>query len=306
MTAAPPPAAHRLDWTRDGHGWPHRETSRFVDAGGVRWHVQRLGPISPPVSDAASAPCVLLLHGTGASAHSWRGVLPRLAARCDVIAVDLPGHGFSSMPGADGLSLPGMARGLGVLLEALGARPAWIVGHSAGAAIAARMSLDGLVAPAGLIGINGALRPLGGLAGPLFTPLARLLAANPIVPRLFSRQASDATVLRRLIEGTGSTLDAEGLALYGRLVSSPGHAAAALGMMARWDLGTLWRDLPRLPHALHLLVGMADRTLAPDEARRILVQVAHATLHRLPGLGHLAHEERPDDVARLLLERVAP
>ncbi len=30
-----------LVWERDGRAWPHREASRFVQAGGLRWHVQR-------------------------------------------------------------------------------------------------------------------------------------------------------------------------------------------------------------------------------------------------------------------------
>ena len=36
-------ALERLDWDRDGGDWPNREASRFVTAGGLRWHVQELG-----------------------------------------------------------------------------------------------------------------------------------------------------------------------------------------------------------------------------------------------------------------------
>ena len=35
---------HDLDWQRDGPGWPHADRSRFVQAGGLRWHVQRFAP----------------------------------------------------------------------------------------------------------------------------------------------------------------------------------------------------------------------------------------------------------------------
>jgi len=51
--------------------WPNHEISRMVEAAGMRWHVQQAG----------SGPVLLLLHGTGASAHSWRDVVPRLIAR---------------------------------------------------------------------------------------------------------------------------------------------------------------------------------------------------------------------------------
>ena len=47
-----------------------------------------------------------------------------------------------------------------------------------------------------------------------------------------------------MIEGTGSVLDAEGLELYARLFRTRRHVAAAVGMMANWDLLALKRDLP--------------------------------------------------------------
>ena len=99
----------------------------------MRWHVQVMG----------SGPPLLLLHGTGAATHSWRDLMPMLAQDFTVIAPDLPGHGFTETPGGDGLSLRGMARELAALLGALGLQPALAVGHSAGAAIAIRMRLDG-------------------------------------------------------------------------------------------------------------------------------------------------------------------
>ena len=68
--------------------WPNRESSRFVDCDGLRWHVQRAG----------RGPDLLLLHGTGSATHSWAGLLPRLATRFRVIAPDLPGHGFTPAP----------------------------------------------------------------------------------------------------------------------------------------------------------------------------------------------------------------
>jgi magnesium chelatase accessory protein len=264
-----------------------------VEAGGLRWLVQRMGP--------TGAPRLLLLHGTGASSHSWRGLLPLLAAHFDTLALDLPGHGRTSTPPPGGLSLPAMAAAVGALLHQLPFAPALIVGHSAGAAIAVQLVLSGDAAPRAIVSLNGALLPLHGLAGRLFSPLAKLLALNPLVPRLFAWRAADPRVLKHLIAGTGSRLDAEGLALYRRLVADPAHAAGALGMMALWDLEPLALALPRLAVPLHLVVGGADRTLPPAQAQELLSRVPRATLARLEGLGHLAHEEAPVQVATLIL-----
>jgi magnesium chelatase accessory protein len=292
--------AAALDWTQHGADWPHHERSRFVEAGGLRWHVQ----VFNAAEGGASAPVAWLIHGTGASTHSWAGLAPLLAARYRVIAMDLPGHAFTSNPGSQGLSLPGMAKGLNALREALGVAPhdvQLVVGHSAGAAIGVRMALDAAIAPVRIAGINGALLPLSGLAGQWFAPAARLLAATGWAPRWFARRASDPAVLKRLLDATGSRLDARGSELYGRLVRSPAHAAGALSMMANWDLPALEADLPSLRVPLQLIVGESDRTVPPAQAQRVRLRVPSATLVRLAGLGHLAHEEAPQRVAGVVL-----
>lgn len=277
-------------WERDGRDWPNRASSRFVRAGGLLWHVQEMG----------GGPTALLVHGTGAATHSWRGLAPILARRFTVLAPDLPGHGFTEMPPARTLSLPGMAGALGALLRALGASPALAVGHSAGAAILARMCLDGAIAPRALIGLNAALAPLRGAHAPLFPAAARLLFGLPVVPALFAWRAADRARVEQLMRGTGSQIDPLGLRLYARLARSPGHVRGALGMMAHWDLEALARDLPRLRPPPVLLTGGNDRMIAPADAARVRELVPGTRLMSLPGLGHLAHEERPEEVAALV------
>lgn len=303
----PPP----LDWSRDGPTWPHAEVSRFVVAGGWRWHVQhwRAAPggraAKADAAPAAERPVVVLLHGTGASAHSWRHLAPLLAQKHEVIAPDLPGHAFTRAEGRRELTLPAMAEAVSALLQALQRRPRWLIGHSAGAAVAVQMVLQGAVAPSALVALNGALLPLQGSAGTLFSPLARWLALNPLVPHLFAWHAAQPVVLRRLLQGTGSRLDDEGQALYGRLVGDPLHVAGALGMMASWDLQPLVRGLPKLQVPLELLVGEGDRTLPPAHAERVRLLAPSARLTRLAHRGHLMHEEDAAGVWHAL-QRVQP
>jgi magnesium chelatase accessory protein len=285
----------RLVWETDGRDWPGHAGSRFVDAGGVKFLVQVAG----------QGPVVLLLHGMGAATHTWRGLLPLLAERCTVVAPDLPGHGFSSMPADRDLSLPAMARSIGALLRTLGLAPVVVLGHSAGAAVAVRMVLDGAIAPHALISLNGALLPLQTLAGQLFSPVARFLVRFPMVPSLFTALAGDDGAVARLLHDTGSTIDAEGLRLYSRLVRNPGHVEGTLRMMSQWDLPGLGRDLPRLHTQLILVAARNDRTVPPSDAVRVRDLVKGARVELLPGLGHLAHEERPDLIAPIVFAALA-
>ena len=281
-----------LVWSRDGSGWPNRNASTFVEAAGIRWHVQRMG----------EGPPLLLIHGTGAATHSWRGLLPLLASHFEVIAPDLPGHGFTQSPPSHRLSLPGMAADLAKLLGTIGVKPEVTVGHSAGAAILARMCLDGKIAPRLLVSLNGAFMPFGGVANHLLSPLAKLLVLNPVVPRMFAWQASNPNAVERLIANTGSRLDDRGIALYRKLVRSPAHVAAALRMMANWKLEPLLHDLPRLAPILVLVAASNDRSISPGVAKQVREILPQAIIERVPRLGHLAHEEHPQLIADLILK----
>jgi magnesium chelatase accessory protein len=271
--------------------WPNSAASEFHDTADIRWHVQVMG----------QGPELLLLHGTGASVHSWRELAPLLATRFRVIAPDLPGHGLSSSPAFDRFSLPAMARALHELLTRLQVAPRVAAGHSAGAAILIRMTLSGYIRPRVLVSVNGALVPFEGFPRWLFSPLAKVLARSHWVPRLVARRAANPAAIRRLIEDTGSKLDASGIEHYQRVVQRPSHVAAALAMMANWDLDALAGELPLLRTPLKLLVADGDRTVPPADARRVQALLPQAEIISLGGLGHLAHEEQPAAVAEQIV-----
>lgn len=275
-------------WAREGADWPNRAASRFVRAAGLGWHVQDLG----------EGPPALLLHGTGAATHSWRDIAPLLAPEFRVIAPDLPGHGFTESPPKARMTLPGMATSLRGLLDALACEPALVVGHSAGAAVAVHLALEGLVTPQLIVGLNAALFPYRGVGARVLAPVARVLSRTSIAPLIVATRARDPANVDRLIRGTGSRLDAHGTDLYRRLVRKPSHVAAALAMMARWDLSRMGRDLARLDVPLLLLAGDRDEAVAPVESERAARRAPRGRCEAWPGLGHLAHEEQPEATAR--------
>lgn len=279
------------EWNVEGRDWPNRATSRFVDTGRMRWHVQIAG----------TGPVLLLLHGTGAATHSWRDLMPLLAEHFTVVAADLPGHGFTTGRPSGGLSMVGMARGVGELMAKLDLAPDMVVGHSAGAAIALRLVLDGVVAPKGVVGLNPALMPFPGLAAKLFPALARMLFVNPFAPHIFAAMARGPGEAGRFLErSTGSRIDAAGVDFYRRLFATSEHCAGALTMMAAWDLEALARDVPRLAVPVLFVTGAGDAAIPLASVNEAAGLIAGARVELLPGLGHLAHEEQPESVATLI------
>ena len=241
-----------------------------------------------------------MLHGTGASSHSFHDLTQALRDHFTVLTPDLPGHGLTSGAATDRFSLPGMASAVAELLEALEVRPCGIVGHSAGAAVACRMAIDGVVGPRMLVSLNGALLPFRGVASLLFPAVARLCAKSRIAALVFSRRARDLTMVERLIESTGSTLSRDHVKRYQRLLVSPVRVQGILTMMSQWDLTELVEVLPKVDLATTLVVGARDRAVPPEDAWQIQKMIRGSRVVTVNGVGHLCHEERPEEIAGLI------
>jgi magnesium chelatase accessory protein len=194
-----------------------------------------------------------------------------------------------------------MAGALASLLRDLGVSPALAVGHSAGAAILAHMSLHQAFSPARLISLNGALLPLHGWRGLLYAPLARLSARGRLLARLYAWRAQDRAAVERVIHSTGSHLDAEGVRLYQVLAGDPDHVAATLNMMAQWDLEPLAKRLPTLSVPLVLVSARGDTAVPPGNAAAVNARVNGSQLVEFDRGGHLVHEEHPELVGKLVL-----
>ena len=263
--------------------------SRQVRVAPHRWHVQETG----------SGPTLLLLHGAGGSVHSWRDLIPALADHFHVVAIDLPGQGFTQSPGGRRLGLDPMAEDLAALLADQDWDISGILAHSAGAALGLRL-IEHLGAGK-LVGINPALAEFDGVAGWLFPILAKMLALNPLTVPLFTLGSSQARA-RRLIEGTGSKIDDEGLGLYARLLGDGAHVKGTLDMMAHWDLNPLLERLGTNPAEALFLVGSNDKAVPPKTAVGASGKMTNCDVRWLTGLGHLAHEEDP----RTVLDHVIP
>jgi pimeloyl-ACP methyl ester carboxylesterase len=149
-----------------------------------------------------SGPAVILVHGLGGFAESWRHNIGALARRCTVYAIDLPGFGLSSKPRCQ-YSLSFFARAIHAFADALDIGRLAIVGHSLGGAVTAayaaahpervdRVALLNPVLPGFGYRVATAYRVLGvrllGEALAALTPRSAYVAA---IARCFARPAPE-------------------------------------------------------------------------------------------------------------------
>ena len=152
---------------------------RVVELPGADLHVLDVGP--------RRARPIVLLHGYAGSIRWWDGVIPRLARRHRVVALDLLGHGGSDKP-RDGYSIPNQARLVARALAARGVSGATVVGHSMGGSVAVALAADHPNAVDRILVLDMATRPSSREG------FVERLSHTPVVGQLLRHLASDQTV----------------------------------------------------------------------------------------------------------------
>jgi len=237
---------------------------------------------------------VLLVHGYGGDRNSWLFLQEPLAARYQVYALDLPGHGTSAKDVGEG-SLSVLADAVTGVLDALGAERAHLVGHSMGGAVAlaaaardpARIASLTLIAPSGF----GPEINAGYLRGFADAQTRRELKA--VIGQLFD---DEGLVTRQLVDD---------LLAYKRLdgVDEALHALADTLLDGEAQRGDSAATLAAIGGAAPVTViwGRADRIIPAAQAE----SVAGAVRYLIDGAGHMPQMERPAEVQAAIEETIA-
>jgi pimeloyl-ACP methyl ester carboxylesterase len=262
--------------------------------GAVRTRVLSVG--------AGRGPQVLLLHGFGDSADTWRGVLAQFALRgLTAVAVDLPGFGE-----ADDLVPGPILPQLDAFVAAVIARESRggamvLVGNSMGGTTAVRAAQNPALPLAGVISI----------AAPGFGEswLLRALDANSLPIRLYSWlpvpssavRTIAATVIPQIMYARPSTADPDVIARFAALVHSDRATKALLakGRALLSELRTAYRTSD-VQCPVTVVVGAKDRLVAADSGRRLHESIPHSTLHVLDSCGHCPQLDDPILTADLI------
>jgi pimeloyl-ACP methyl ester carboxylesterase len=266
---------------------------------GVRMHFRVHGP--------EAAPVLVLVHGFGASLHTWEPWVERLQANYRIVSVDLPGHGLTRAPAGYSFSAGSNAQLIDEVAERLNLRRFTLVGHSMGGAVAVRYALRYPERLDALVLIDAAAWPSAERKGR--TPLAFQLLRNPIGrailrhinPRLFAERGLVSAYHDRAM------VSQEVVDRYVDLARAPGHRALLSSERNnRADPPLRVEDFASIAAAALVMHGADDRIIPLEDSRALAAAIPNARLLVYPGVGHLPMEEAPAQSAadlRTFLER---
>jgi pimeloyl-ACP methyl ester carboxylesterase len=236
---------------------------------------------------AASAPPLLLLHGSAQTAHSWDEVAPELARDHNVIALDQRGHGDTDWAPGGAYGRQDFIEDVGAFLDHLGWPTATLIGLSMGGLNALAFTAERPERGRGLVVVDIAPRVerAGGEA------IRSQLMANEFASFEEAVESAHRFNPRRSLENIQDRLR------HAMRETPKGRWAykfdpAIIGRFGE-DLEGLWTDVRRLRCPTLLVRGAESPILAAESARRFQEECAGATLAEVPGAGHSVMGDNP-------------
>ncbi len=283
-----PPARRAVPLAADAMYPAHDAQSRaswITLADGERVRVVATGdPLAPPV---------LLLHGWGCSAFTWRHLAgPIAAAGWRAIAVDLRGHGLSDRPAdPEKYSRDEMVTHLAATMDALGVKRAPIIAHSMGGAVAMALALRSpeRVTRLALFGAVG----FGIVDRAAWSQLLPPSVTGALLPSRIPRWAVKFAL--RHSRGEAGISDEQEVDEYWAPTQFPSFLNAMRLLLHAFTWAP-WTptELASVKQPVLLLFGDRDPVVRPQSVVPTLARcMCAAELHVAQGAGHVVPEERP-------------
>ena len=271
--------------------------THFAEVDGVRVAYRRFG---------AGAPLVLL-HGWPVWGFTFRKVIPALEARFDCIVPDLPGAGETPWEGVKDFSIEGRSRLAARFAEVLGLDRYGLLGQDTGGTLARYVAAWHPERVRSLVLLNTEAPE----HRPAWIPLYQKVLALPGSELGFQAMLASRAFTRSRLSFGGCFCDVELIegafrehtldplvkskrALHGQVLSLRGINWSAVDRLAEIH--------PQLRSPTLVVWGTDDLYFPAEQGRKVAAQIPGARLVEVPGTRLLLHEEKPDEVARAVLE----
>jgi len=243
---------------------------------------------------------LILIHSISQSIYTWRNIFSRLSLNYRVIALDLPGHGFSSRPENFSYTIEEQAKAIELFMDAINIESAHIMAFSMGSAYALQLAMDHperigkmvLIAPGGIS--PEMPMPIKMLDSSLFGGVASMLYGMRTVEKVLTECYFDLT----------RTMSPEVVSEYYKTISDRESRRAMRESFHNYEDEPVVGRLRMLDAPVLMLQGSEDKWRTSDQSDLYHAAMPFAGFATVRNAGHLLHEEKAERVIAAILEYI--
>jgi len=253
--------------------------------------------------EAGQGPPVILLHGFGASAYSWRFLGPALAQDHRVFTLDLKGYGLSAKPEDGKYTISDQADLVTEFIRTQDLHDLVLVGHSMGGGVALmtyfKVAEDNPGRIKRLVLIDSAGYPQ---KMPWFIRLAGIPLLNSVGTRLLSPRFAAMIVLRKCYYNKDKITDEQidTYAYYGSLPGAREAVVATAQQIVPEDIEAVTARYQTIKVPVLIVWGEEDEVVPVEVGRNFKRDIPDSELVILPKCGHIPQEEEPGETNRVI------
>ncbi len=258
--------------------------SQFVAVDGMSVHLRDEGPRDD------SEP-IILLHGTGASLHTWDAWAQALNYKHRVIRVDLPGFGLTG-PTTDGnYQMSAYTHFMRSLMDTLQIKRAVLAGNSFGGDVSWQTAVAYPDRVSRLILVDSSGYATTAASVPIAFKLAQMPVLSRLLGNILPRRVVESSV--RNVYADPAKVTPELVDRYYDLALRAGNRKAITARFAQNKPGQNESAIKQVMVPTLIIWGALDRLITPDNAEKFHRDIAGSQLIVFEKLGHVGHEEDP-------------
>ena len=281
----PPPVTLGQDWG----------AQKIFDYQGIKINYYEAGQGSP----------LILIHGFGASAYTWRLLGPKLAENHQVFTIDLKGHGFSDKPRDGKYAVSDQADMVAAFIKDRRLHQVVLIGNSMGGAIAIvtyfKMRQETPAPIKGLVLIDSAGYPQ---KMPFFISMARHPWLSALGSKLLSPRFVTGMVLRKCYYNRDKITEdmIDTYAFYGSLPGASEAVRQTAVQIKPADMAAIIARYKTIKVPTLIIWGQEDKVVPLAVGRNFKRDIPDSELVIIPRCGHIPQEEEPLETRRLIEE----
>ena len=258
--------------------------SQFVAVDGMSVHLRDEGPRDD------SEP-IILLHGTGASLHTWDAWAQALNDKHRVIRVDLPGFGLTG-PTTDGnYQMSAYTHFMRSLMDTMQIKRAVLAGNSFGGDVCWQTAVTYPDRVSRLILVDSSGYATTAASVPIAFKLAQMPVLSRLLGNILPRRVVESSV--RNVYADPAKVTPELVDRYYDLALRAGNRKAITARFAQNNPGQNESAIKQVKVPTLIIWGALDRLITPDNAEKFHRDIAGSQLIVFEKLGHVGHEEDP-------------